>query len=55
MRLVDPDFSKKIIPVIGDLTKMNLDLTREDEEMLIEHCHVVINSGASVRFDEPLK
>ena len=34
---------------------MNLDLTKEDEEILIERCHVVINSGASVRFDEPLK
>ncbi|CAF4187362.1 unnamed protein product [Rotaria sordida] len=55
VRLLTPNFKSKIIPIIGDLTKANLDLTNEDEQTLIEHCHIIINSGASIRFHEPLK
>ncbi|CAF2899083.1 unnamed protein product [Rotaria sp. Silwood2] len=55
VRLLTPNFKSKIIPIIGDITKANFDLTNEDEKTLIENCHIVINSGASIRFNEPLK
>lgn len=55
MRSLSPDFAAKIVPVAGDLTRANLDLSTEDEQVLIDNCHVVINSGACVRFDDPLK
>ncbi|CAF3495470.1 unnamed protein product [Rotaria sp. Silwood1] len=55
VRLLTPNFQSKIIPIIGDITKANFDLTNEDEQTLIEHCHIVINSGASIRFHEPIK
>lgn len=55
VRLLVPHFQSKIIPIVGDITKSNLDLTVEEEQLLIENCQIVINSGASVRFTEPLK
>ncbi|CAF0976499.1 unnamed protein product [Adineta steineri] len=55
IRLLIPNFKTKIIPVLGDITKNEFDLSNEDQQLLIENCQIVINSGASVRFTEPLK
>lgn len=49
-----PSFESKITPLLGDIMKVNFDLSTDDERLLIENCHVIINSGASIRFTEPL-
>jgi len=49
------DFIKeKIIPIQGDLTIDGLGISPEDKSQLIENLDVIINSAASVRFDDPL-
>ncbi|CAF1207752.1 unnamed protein product [Adineta ricciae] len=55
IRSLNPNFQSKLIPINGDLTKVNFDLTHEDEQLIVDNCHVIINSGASVRFTVPLK
>ncbi|KAF9576880.1 cyclin-dependent kinase inhibitor far1 [Mortierella alpina] len=45
---------KKIIPVAGDITVDRLGLSDEDLAMIREDTRVVINSAASVSFDDPL-
>ncbi|KAF9184572.1 cyclin-dependent kinase inhibitor far1 [Haplosporangium sp. Z 767] len=45
---------KKIIPVRGDITIDQLGLTDMDLAMIHEDTRVVINSAASVSFDDPL-
>ncbi len=42
-------------PIEGDLNLPNFGLSVNDEEMLIETCHIVFHSAATIRFDEPLK
>ncbi|KAG0053615.1 cyclin-dependent kinase inhibitor far1, partial [Gryganskiella cystojenkinii] len=45
---------KKIVPVQGDITIDRLGLSEHDLEMIQEDTRVVINSAASVSFDDPL-
>ncbi|KAG0266043.1 cyclin-dependent kinase inhibitor far1 [Mortierella polycephala] len=45
---------KKIIPVQGDITIDQLGLTDKDLAMIHEDTRMVINSAASVSFDDPL-
>ncbi|KAI1316670.1 cyclin-dependent kinase inhibitor far1 [Mortierella claussenii] len=44
----------KILPVQGDITQENLGLSDNDLAMIREDVNVVINSAASVSFDDPL-
>ena len=44
----------KITPVVGDLTKEGLAMSPEDRALLTENCDVIINSAASVSFDDPI-
>ncbi|CAF1175082.1 unnamed protein product [Adineta ricciae] len=55
IRSLNPNFQSKLIPIIGDLTKVNFDLSCEDEQLIINNCHMIIHSGASIRFNEPFK
>ncbi|CAF1010767.1 unnamed protein product [Adineta steineri] len=55
IRATNSDFTKIIHPIEGDLRSPNFGLSTHDEEMLIEKCHIVFHSAATVRFDEPLK
>jgi thioester reductase-like protein len=50
-----PNFEQKIVAVQGDILDPNLGLTATDENLLIEHCHIVFHSAATVRFHEPLR
>ena len=54
-----PDFlsyaESKIVPVQGDLTTDGLGLSDQDKAMLAENLNVIINSAASVNFDDPLQ
>ncbi|KAG0328207.1 cyclin-dependent kinase inhibitor far1 [Dissophora globulifera] len=45
---------KKIVPVQGDITIDFLGLSEQDRAMICEDVNVVINSAASVSFDDPL-
>ena len=44
----------KIVPIAGDLVIENLGISPEDRKLIVENCHVLINSAASVNFDDPL-
>lgn len=45
---------EKIVPVQGDITLERLGLSHTDLAMIQSDAHVVINSAASVSFDDPL-
>jgi len=45
----------KIVAIQGDLIMENLGLSEEDRSMVVNDCHVIINSAASVNFDDPLQ
>mgnify|MGYP000973770956 CR=1 FL=1 len=54
----NPDFLKwaesKIIPIQGDLIIEHLGISPEDKEKVVENVNIIINSAASVNFDDPL-
>lgn len=45
----------KITYIQGDLTRDKLGLKEEDRRFLTTHCDAIINSAASVNFDDPLQ
>ncbi|CAF0792848.1 unnamed protein product [Didymodactylos carnosus] len=55
IRQINPSFEKKIIPIQGDILDQNFGLSSTDEYTLIEQCHVVFHSAATIRFHEPLR
>jgi fatty acyl-CoA reductase len=54
-RNVNPKFEDIIVPIEGDILKQKFGLKEVDESTLIENCHVVFNSAASIRFEDPLR
>ncbi|KAL1414456.1 hypothetical protein MTO96_000860 [Rhipicephalus appendiculatus] len=50
-----PDALKKVTALAGDLTEPNLGLSASDQATLVDSVSVVFHSGATVRFDEPLR
>lgn len=44
----------KIVPIQGDLIIDKLGISFSDRQMITEQVHVIINSAASVNFDDPL-
>ncbi|XP_010881840.1 fatty acyl-CoA reductase 1 isoform X2 [Esox lucius] len=55
LRDEQPDFAKKIVAVNSDLTLPELDLSREDQEVLADCVNIVFHCAATIRFNEPLK
>ncbi|CAF1102789.1 unnamed protein product [Didymodactylos carnosus] len=55
IRRVNPAFEKKIIPIQGDILEPNFGISSADEYTLIEQCHIVFHSAATIRFHEPLR
>ena len=45
----------KIVPIQGDLIVEHLGLSQADREMVVNEVNVIINSAASVNFDDPLQ
>ena len=43
------------MPINGDLSKPNLNISEEDRQILYDNVNIVFHSAATVRFDEPLK
>ena len=50
-----PNFEQKISALQGDILDPNFGLSPADETILIEQCHIVFHSAATVRFHEPLR
>ncbi|XP_050040922.1 putative fatty acyl-CoA reductase CG5065 [Dermacentor andersoni] len=50
-----PNALGKVTALAGDLTEPNLGLSAPDEAALIDNVSIVFHSGATVRFDEPLR
>lgn len=50
-----PDFTKKLVPIQGDLSEPDLGISVEERKILIKNVNIVFHSAATVRFDEPLK
>ncbi|XP_028843571.1 fatty acyl-CoA reductase 1 isoform X2 [Denticeps clupeoides] len=48
-------FASKIVPINSDLTKPELDLSKEDQDTLTENVNIVFHCAATIRFNEPLK
>ncbi|CAG9838752.1 unnamed protein product [Diabrotica balteata] len=46
---------KKMIPIRGDVTEIDLGLCPDDRKMLIENVNIIYHTAASVRFDDFLK
>lgn len=46
---------EKITYIEGDLTRDKLGLSDSDRSFLVKNCDVIINSAASVNFDDPLQ
>ena len=46
---------QKIVTIQGDLLVENLGLSADDREAIISNVDIIINSAASVKFDDPLK
>ncbi|CAF0886506.1 unnamed protein product [Adineta ricciae] len=55
IRLINPNFASKFNAMEGDVTLPNFGLSKTDEALLIEKCHIVFHSAATIRFDEPLR
>ncbi|KAH6935249.1 hypothetical protein HPB50_004818 [Hyalomma asiaticum] len=55
LRQTHPDAFGKVTALAGDLTEPNLGLSASDQAVLVDSVSVVFHSGATVRFDEPLR
>nr|XP_057942338.1 fatty acyl-CoA reductase 1 isoform X1 [Doryrhamphus excisus]XP_057942340.1 fatty acyl-CoA reductase 1 isoform X1 [Doryrhamphus excisus]XP_057942341.1 fatty acyl-CoA reductase 1 isoform X1 [Doryrhamphus excisus]XP_057942342.1 fatty acyl-CoA reductase 1 isoform X1 [Doryrhamphus excisus]XP_057942344.1 fatty acyl-CoA reductase 1 isoform X1 [Doryrhamphus excisus]XP_057942345.1 fatty acyl-CoA reductase 1 isoform X1 [Doryrhamphus excisus]XP_057942346.1 fatty acyl-CoA reductase 1 isoform X1 [Doryr len=55
LRDEQPCFAEKIVAVDSDLTKPELDLSKEEQSLLAERIHIVFHCAATIRFNEPLK
>ncbi|XP_068987089.1 putative fatty acyl-CoA reductase CG5065 [Bombus flavifrons] len=49
-----PSVLSKVYPVKGDVSLPDLDLSREDRNLLLEKVNIVFHAAATVRFNEPL-
>nr|XP_054928154.1 putative fatty acyl-CoA reductase CG5065 [Dermacentor andersoni] len=55
LRQEQPDAFAKVTALAGDLREPNLGLSAFDQAALVDSVSVVFHSGATVRFDEPLR
>ncbi|XP_077286786.1 putative fatty acyl-CoA reductase CG5065 [Arctopsyche grandis] len=55
VRLRDPNIFKKVIPIVGDISKPNLDISDDDRKLLEDSVSIVFHAASSVRFDDSLK
>lgn len=55
LRQTQPDAFGKVTALAGDLTEPNLGLSASDQAVLMDSVSLVFHSGATIRFDEPLR
>ena len=51
----DPKILDKIVLIEGDIAAIELGISKADQELLCEKVSIVINSAATINFDERLK
>ena len=51
----DPKILDKIVLIEGDITSIELGISKADQEILCEKVSVIINSAATINFDEILR
>lgn len=51
----DPSYMDRVQPIEGDLQQLQLGISGEDRQTIIENVHIVLHSAADVRFDETLQ
>lgn len=54
VRLLNPKFIEKLVPINGDVTELGLGLSDNDKK-LMKNVSVIFHSAASVRFDDSLR
>lgn len=54
LRIKNPNFADKLIPIAGDVSEIGLGLSCDDKK-LMENVSIIFHSAASIRFDDPLK
>jgi len=54
LRRKNPNFMDKLTSIAGDVAKIGLGISKEDENRL-QNVSIVFHSAASIRFDDPLK
>ncbi|KAJ8916667.1 hypothetical protein NQ315_000312, partial [Exocentrus adspersus] len=54
LRQTHPENLKKVVPVVGDVTELDLGMSAEDRAVLVEDVNFVYHIAASVRFDDSL-
>ncbi|XP_069479707.1 fatty acyl-CoA reductase 1 isoform X4 [Ambystoma mexicanum] len=55
LRAEHPECAEKVIPISSELTQPQLDLSLEDQELLINCIDIVFHCAATVRFNESLR
>ncbi|XP_062531413.1 fatty acyl-CoA reductase 1 [Bombyx mori] len=55
LRSQQPDFTRKVIPVEGDISELGVGLNNEDRMKLAQEVNVIFHVAATTRFEEPLK
>lgn len=55
LRDEQPEFKEKIIPVSSDLTELDMALSEQDKETLIDCTNIIFHCAATVRFNESLR
>lgn len=55
MKKERPESLKRVEAIQGDLSELEIGISREDRRKLIDEVNIIYHSGASVRFDEYIK
>ncbi|KAG5887300.1 hypothetical protein JTB14_007027 [Gonioctena quinquepunctata] len=55
LRKSDPSVLNKIIPINGDVTELQLGMSKKDRHSIINNVQIIFHSAASVRFDDSLR
>lgn len=55
LRDEQPQFKEKIIAIASDLTELEMALSEEDKETLIDCTNIIFHCAATVRFNEILR
>lgn len=48
-------WKSKIKPLVGNVNKLNCDISEDDIKLLKENVNIIFHCAATVRFDDPLQ
>ena len=55
LRIKSPEAFDRVVPVAGDISKLGIGISKEDEKILVGNVSIVFHLAATVRFDAPLR